>query len=241
MLRIFCALLLCLAAVGAQAQSCPPKTWLTPSAAGSDVIEFASGDGIAPRWWCPAPSDPAGPPQFTLSGVTCLTADCQRLLFLAMGRVLSAATPWDQALAEIAANSRTPAPGSAEECAWKRLHRDACVATRQVSLGGSYPAALTASQAEARCGPPVDCSTVPPPVLAWRTPASSTSGTLALYAVTGGKKASTPIPGRSAPFNALCDCAVFRQDVKAGTITTTYCALAGGPATECTLCRQVSQ
>lgn len=78
--------------------------------------------------------------------------------------------------------------------------------------------------------------TIKPPAPAgtiWRTPAS---GQFTLY-VTDGVALKSLISGRKATANALCRC----DTTKVMSGTSTYCALASGPATEVTLCRVAQQ
>lgn len=72
--------------------------------------------------------------------------------------------------------------------------------------------------------------------LVWRVGASGAS----LYTVANGTRGAL-ISARRAPANALCDCTAFRVNLTAAGLTATYCAIAGGPDTECALCRQVPQ
>lgn len=235
--RLLCLFVLAMLHAVAVAQPCAPKTWATPSATGSPPVQFANADGAALSWWCPAqPPAGASGTWWSEAGFWGLYAYGWNNTSAAIGRIVTARDPWAQYQIERDAGAKTP--DSADDCAYKRLKYGACVALRTTSLGPAYPAAVTADVASVQCGPAPVCGV---PSVVWRTPSSSSSGTLPIYAVVNGKRANTPLPGRSAPFSALCDCIAFRQDITAAGTVATYCALSGGPATECTLCKQVSQ
>lgn len=233
------ALILAALPLVASAQDCAPKTWLTPNATGSPMVEVFTSDAAAAWWWCPIPA-----PTGSLPGATYWKQNGYRGLLSgwtklpgAAWRITTAADPWAQYQIERDANALT-APSGSEACSLAKVEHAACVALMTAPLGAGYPAPVSRDEAMRQCGMVPTC---PGPVMAWRTPASSKSGALSVYSVVNGKRSNTPIPGRSAPFNAACDCGLFRQDITAAGVVSTYCALAGGPATECTLCRQVAQ
>jgi len=238
MIRMIALVLLVLATT-AQAQSCEPKTWRKLNAPGSATIQYFNFDGGAVCWWCPANDE-----------LTLWRAQCFAGLYklgweqskTSLAEIIAAEDSWAKFQSERDRFTVVPAPGSADECAYKKLRFEACVSLKTTSLGTAYPPAVTKEVASSAgsCGPAPTC--VPPtPVTTWRTPESSRSGSLTMYAVVDGKRQLPALSGRSAPFDALCDCNLFRQNIVSGTLTFTYCALAGGPANECTQCREVTK
>lgn len=222
-------LVLLLAALPAAAQQCETKSLGNPAAPGSHAALHAGTAGAAARWWCPG----TVPGTWVATGWAGLWADQLSFITTVVPRVLGDPAPWTRFKAETAAVP-VPAAGTLAACRLADLHQVACMKLVTASASG-YPTLTTAQAlAPGACGPVVDCSAVPVLPAVWRVGASG--GTL--YAVANGTRGAA-IASRRAPANALCDCATFRVNLTAAGITATYCALAGGPATECTLCKQV--
>ncbi len=227
---------LLLSALSARAAPlCEPKTWLNPTAPGSQRVEHWTADGRVDAWWCPtaAPAGaPAGTTWFRMANDGGLWALGWQAVQAAAPRVLAASSPWQQLQTERAAILAGVKPTAAQTCRVEQIAHGACVALQLARLPGGYPGAASRTEAmgATKCGPEPDCSAiVVAPV--WRTPAGGSS----VFPVVAGRLGA-PLAGRRAPGAALCDLARLR--IAVGSYT--YGALAGGPTTEAVLCVQVA-
>lgn len=213
---------------------CEPKTWLNPSAPGSERVENWAIDGRVDAWWCPAPAPagaPAGSTWYRMTNDGGLYALGWQAVQAAAPRVLAASSPWAQLQTERAAIVGAVTPAAAQKCRVEQIGHGACVALYLAKLPG-YPGADSRTEAlgASKCGAEPDCSAiVVAPV--WRTPAGGSS----IFPVVAGRLGA-PIAGRRAPGSALCDLARLR--IAVGSYV--YGALTGGPSTEAVLCVQVA-
>lgn len=201
---------------------CAPKTLLTPNAPGTIKVTGKDSTGKWTYFWCP--SGTAG--QYLLQVHAVLNkysntvADPMALAW----SIVDAPDLLAAVNSAVAGLAVQPVAGSQEDYEHRVLLRAAC-------LAAARPPAemLPAVKVSPALCPAAPVQPGPSPDV-WRTPAAGNT----LYVAAGGRLASK-VSGRSAPPNALCNCAA---PIAVGT--STYCPLAAGAATEVTLCKKVA-
>lgn len=221
-MKLLATLLLALVACTAHAQSCVPKTSLTPNAVGTQLVTSRTPAGECNAYWCPGALLPNGLTQWSVKAQCVLDKYRNKAVDpLSIAKSVLFSTDPAKAIDDAIA-AGTMAPVGAQETydfaylRWANCHT---VHKPENMPPGSVPAADS-------CGPvPVQ----PPPTAAvWHTPLS---GTYKLYTSADGKLTGN-ITGHTATANAVCDSS--GPPAKSGT--STYYPLKGGPSTEFTLC-----
>lgn len=184
---------LLLSALSARAAPlCEPKTWLNPTAPGSQRVEHWTADGRVDAWWCPAPAPagaPAGSSWYRMTNDGGLYVLGLQAVQAAAPRVLAASSPWQQLQTERAAILAGVNPTAEQTCRVSQIAHGACVALRMAKLPG-YPASTTRAEAMAggKCGAEPVCMAASVWVV---DAATSADNTRPAYALVSGVRSTS--------------------------------------------------